>query len=252
MKPGIIPCPDDRLAASEAARVVIEARARAGDAGFALALSGGRSAPHLFAALVAENHRRRAGLEVSDFFWADERCVAPEHAESNYRVARAGLFDPLGVGGERVHRLEGERTPVEAARFANEDWDRFLARRGTVAPWLDCVVLGLGEDGHVGSLFPENLEADIAATTAFRAVTGSKPPPWRVTMGYPLLWEARLVVVLVTGNGKESVLKRSLAGDASIPLGRVFAGRGGLGTIVVAATPDGVAPACRGGVVTSL
>lgn len=229
--------PDDRTAAAEAARLILDARLAATDRRFALALSGGRIAPLLFAELVAQSKASHAGIADADFFWADERCVGPEHADSNFCVAKSALLDPLGVPADpdrgRVHRLHGELDPAAGAARANADWERFLGDRADTAHALDVVVLGVGEDGHVASLFPENLTVDLAAETPFRAVTGSKPPPWRLTMGYPLLWQAGLVVVLATGSGKEAAVRGSLAGDPSLPLARVFAGRAAQPTVLV-------------------
>lgn len=229
-----ISCRDDSHAAAETARIVLDAFVAAGERNFALALSGGRIAPAFFAALVAQAAGRRVALADADFFWADERCVEPHQPDSNYRVARAALLDPLGGGrGGQVHRLEGEQPPAEGAARANADWKVFERRRGRAAARLDCVVLGVGEDGHVASLFPENLAADLAATTPYQAVTGSKPPPWRLTMGYRLLHEARQVVILATGAGKESVLSGSLSGALATPLATVLKGRRERETVLV-------------------
>lgn len=228
-----VSCRDDGHAAGEAARVILDAFVRARERQFAVALSGGRTAPRLYAELVAQSARRGAALGDAEFFFADERCVAADHPESNYRVARSSLFEPLGSSGAKVHRLEGELPPETGAARANADWEAFRVRRGRSAAGLDCVVLGVGEDGHVASLFPGNMEQDLELSVAFHAVTGPKPPPRRLTMGYPLLWEARLVVILATGAGKETVLTEAIRGGTSTPLGRVIAGRRGRETVMV-------------------
>lgn len=234
----LIPCRDDSHAAEETARTVLDAFIAAGERDFALALSGGRIAPRLFDALVRQSQQRRTPLGAADFFWADERCVPPTDPESNYRVARAHLLDPLGAPAARIHRLEGEAPPASAAAAANLDWATWSRRRGESRARLDCVLLGTGEDGHVASLFPENLAADLPAQAPFRAVTGSKPPPQRLTLGYPPLLNARKVLVLVTGTGKEEVLRRALAGDPALPLGRVLAGRATAGAETTVISPS--------------
>ena len=178
-------------------------------------------------------------LDDVDFFWADERCVPANHEESNYRLAHAALLRPLAVAEARQHRLAGEAPPVEAARRANADWARWLAARGPGQPGLDVVVLGVGEDGHIASLFPGNLAADLAAPEPFRAVTGPKPPPQRLTMGFSLLAKARLAVVLATGTGKAEMVAGSLRGTLDTPLARLLALRATQGETVIVCGQQG-------------
>ncbi len=221
-------CGSDAAAAREAARAVLDARVRSGTAPFSLALSGGRIAPVLYAELVAQSRRRGVDLRDVDYFWADERCVAPEHSESNFHVAREALLGPLDVSFARVHRLEGEMNPAEAALRADRAWRAWrvwIPAEDMEGTGPSCVILGVGEDGHVASLFPGNLAADLAVATPFAAVVGPKPPPQRLTMTYRLLWQADLVVVLATGDGKAAVVEAALAGDTALPLTRVLAGR---------------------------
>jgi len=225
----------DEPAAAEAAGSVLDAFLRSRERDFALALSGGRVAPVFFRELVRQSRRRGLDLGAADFFWCDERCVPPDHAESNYREARRELLEPLKVPDDRIHRLEGERAPGEGAERAMDDWSGWVEgrlrrrRRGT---W-DCAVLGVGEDGHVASLFPDNMAEDLSATRAFRAVRGPKPPPDRLTAGYTVLWETGELVVLATGRGKEEVVVGSVGGRLDTPLARVLKGRSGRETRVV-------------------
>ena len=217
-----------------AAGLILDAfREAAGD--FAVGLSGGRVAPGLFRELVRRSRTDRVALGEADFFWCDERCVPADHEDSNYRVARVALLEPLGVSAEKVHRLVGELPPEQGAILAREEWRCWQAGRvgRGKAPELDCAVLGVGEDGHVASLFPENVAEDDAARDSFRAVRGSKPPPDRLTLGYRELREAGRVVVLAVGGGKESVVRGSLSGALDTPLARVLKGRGGRATWVV-------------------
>lgn len=225
----------DEPAAADAAGTVLDVLVRGGERDVSVALSGGRVAPLFFRELVRQSRMRGADLGAADFFWCDERCVPPDHGDSNFREARMELLEPLNVAPERVHRLEGERSPEVGAERARADWQKWAAgrkRRGRPAA-LDCVVLGVGEDGHVASLFPGNMAADLAALAPIRAVRGPKPPPDRLTLGYRELWEAAWVVVLATGRGKEDVVMGSLAGALDTPLARVLKGRQGQETRVI-------------------
>lgn len=201
----------------------------------ALALSGGRLAKPFFQALAACASLHGVDLNALHYFWADERCVPPEHPDSNFAAAREILLEPFAVPAERIHRLEGEREPLEAAARANADWARWQSLHPRKPAGPDVILLGVGEDGHVASLFPGNLAVDLAATDPFRAVTGPKPPPRRLTMGYPLLWNAGLAVILAGGPGKRMIVEESLAGRIDSPLRRVLAGREdrGLDTFVL-------------------
>ncbi|MBX3747865.1 MAG: 6-phosphogluconolactonase [Verrucomicrobiae bacterium] len=247
MKPGdalppnpdvwIIACRDDRHAASEAARTLLDAFVLDGERDFALALSGGRIAPILGSELARQAELRNTPFAEADFFWADERCVRPDHPESNYRVAKTSLLDRLAVAPARIHRLLGELPPDQAVIRANADWAQWAERRGPQREVLDCVLLGVGEDGHVASLFPDNLPSDLVSTLPFHSVVGPKPPPQRLTLGYPMLWNARRVIVLATGDGKAAVVRDSLAGRLESPLARVLHGRIGKPTVVITHAP---------------
>jgi 6-phosphogluconolactonase len=198
-----------------------------------VALSGGRITQKFFAEVVRLVRERRvaAGPNFRDggmpslpnvhFFWADERCVPPTDAESNFKLADELLFQPLGIARERIHRICGELAPAAAAELAAEDLR-------AVAPQLDLIVLGMGEDGHVASLFPDEPEGAWANPAVFRAIMNSpKPPPNRVTLGYGALAAAREVWVLASGAGKDEALRESLSPTGRTPLARVLQGRGG-------------------------
>jgi 6-phosphogluconolactonase len=194
------------------ARAIAEEWCRQLAASKLVALSGGRIAVQFFNALVA----LRPNLEDVHFFWADERCVPPDNEESNYRAARQLLFEPLKVPIAHIHRIRGEEKPDLAAKLAA---DELLAIAPNAA--LDLVFLGMGEDGHVASLFP----GMPPQTGIFYPVIGPKPPPQRITVSYGVLAAAREVWVLVSGNGKETALSRSLTSVGDTPLGRVIRSR---------------------------
>jgi 6-phosphogluconolactonase len=140
-------------------------------------------------------------------YFGDERCVPPDHADSNYRMARESLLDRVAIDPTRVHRMRGEWPDRAAAARAYEE---------ELPEALDVLVLGIGEDGHTASLFP-------GATALFEferrvlPVTGPKPPPERLTITPKVIAAARHVVVLASGSGKREPVARAIAG-ASTPL----------------------------------
>ena len=191
------------------------------DAGrpFTVALSGGRT-PRLLYDSVAELAQPSAFDNVH-FFWGDERVVLPTDDESNFKLADDGLFRPLQIQLGQVHRVQTERSEIEAVQLATDELEQFTDSQADGQPVIDLVFLGMGEDAHVASLFPGDTEA-IESKAVYRAVTGPKPPPRRITLGYPALAAAREVWVLASGEGKAEALRASLANGSDTPLGRVL------------------------------
>ena len=144
--------------------------------------------------------------------FGDERCVPPDHPDSNYRMAREALLDH--VAPATVHRIPGELGPDEAAAA----YSRVVAG---LAP-LDIVVLGIGEDGHTASLFP----GDAAVNARGWAVgirNSPKPPPERVTLTLQALRGAHQVLILATGAGKAQAV--SMAKRQEVPSGMIAGAR---------------------------
>jgi 6-phosphogluconolactonase len=214
---------DDELAEAAGQRLADRlAGARERSSFFSLALSGGRIAGKLFV-VAAKNLARLGGVgEQSHFFWADERCVPPDHPDSNYRTALELLLHPLGVAPAQIHRIPGELDPAEAALRASAALAGVLARCGVLPARLDLALLGMGEDGHIASLFPAEPVETTSDQALFRAVVGPKPPPNRVTMGYSTLAAARETWVIVSGSGKEEALRQSLSPEGNTPLARLL------------------------------
>ena len=245
----------------------IERAHRAGRS-YHVALSGGRIAGVLFSEVTRQAKRRNAVLGHVHFFWADERCVPPDDADSNFRVAQQLLLDPLGIAENRIHRVRVEISPKGISRFdatdrsgasgtgvspvrfqthgrdarattsAHAEADTEAAAREAEAeirrivplapdgqPMLDLILLGMGEDGHVASLFPGEPEAVVSSPAVYRVVTAPKPPPRRVTLGYGVMAAAREVWVLISGVGKEAALRESLLPQGRTPLATVLRSR---------------------------
>src|ERR1017187_8604820 len=187
-----------------------------------VALSGGRIAHKFFAVTVEQARACAVSFERMHFFWADERCVPPDDAESNFAVARKFLFAPLKIADAQIHRIRGEDSPEAAAKAASTEISKIAPVNEIGQPVLDLIFLGMGKDGHVASLFPGESEMAAASKAVYRAVKNSpKPPQNRVTLGYAAIAAARQVWVLVSGTGKETALREALCSKGRTPLARV-------------------------------
>lgn len=192
---------------------------------YSVALAGGRVAADFFSAVADLAKGKELFSGHVHFFWGDERCVPPDDPESNYRLARERLLQPLGIPDEQVHRVRGEEPSEKAVRLANEELARFAQQDSNGRPILDMIFLGMGPEGHVASLFPGAGQPQPGEQAVFRAVVTPKPPPKRITLDYGPLAAALEVWVLVSGTGKEQALRQSLTNQDSTPFGRVLASR---------------------------
>jgi 6-phosphogluconolactonase len=175
-----------------------------------VALAGGTTPAGAYAALAPS---RWDGVEL---WFGDERCVGPDDPQSNYRMAAQTLLGH--AAGALVHRIEGER----GAEAAADDYDVLLRERVPAGadgvPVLDVVLLGIGEDGHVASLFPGNPGLRARGRTTVPVHDAPKPPPDRVSMTLEVLRAARACLLLAGGAGKAGPLARMLAGvDDAVP-----------------------------------
>ena len=207
---------------AEAARFILtHARTAIAERGlFRLALSGGNT-PR---AVHAELGRLGADLAWNrvQITFGDERCVPPDHADSNYRMARETLLEAVAIPAGNVFRIRGEIAPADAAQEYEDKLAAVAARFGEPRYVHDLLLLGLGEDGHTASLFPGSPALDETARNVIPA-TGPKPPPQRITMTFPLLNAARHACFLVTGTGKHALVEEIAAGGTAYPAGRVRA-----------------------------
>src|SRR5205085_7205868 len=163
-------------------------------------------------------YERAASLESdwsrATLWFGDDRCVAPDDELSNYRLARESLLDHLpGDGAPVAHRIAGEAGPQQGA----DGYERELrAEFGDVAvPRLDFMLLGLGPDAHVASLFPGQSSLDVTDRLCVGVPeAGFKPFVPRVTMTMPLLCAARRIVFLVAGDDKAEAVGRAFGPGA--------------------------------------
>jgi len=192
---------------------------------FGVALSGGRIAQPFYQSIVKLVKESPTSFDDVHFFWADERCVPGNSPESNFFTAQEQLFQPLNIAATNVHRILADRDVNYAVQEAEAELCRVMPLNPSAQPQLDLVILGMGEDGHVASLFPEESAGLVEDARVYRHVVATKPPPNRVTLGYQPILAAREVWVLASGIGKTSAYHALLAGDERLPIARVAANR---------------------------
>ena len=176
---------------------------------FTIALAGGGTPRPVYALLATAVYANRIPWDKVYIFFGDERCVPPEDARSNFRMAREVMLDQVPLPSDNIYRIRGEDDPAQAALAYEQEIQRFF--RSAALPVFDLICLGMGDNGHTASLFP--------GTAALRERTRWVVPQyvevmstWRVTFTTPLINAARNVAFLVEGEGKAEMLWRVLKG----------------------------------------
>jgi 6-phosphogluconolactonase len=201
----------EEVARAVAVRFAELARASVPERGaFSVALAGGTTPRRVYELLAGDDYRAQVPWEGVHVFFGDERCVPPDHADSNYRMAHEALLSRVPIPEQNVHRMRGEG---DAAANASLYEDELRAFFGDVEwPRLDLVMLGMGDDGHTASLFPET--PALAERRAWAVANWvEKFGAWRVTLSAPAINHARRVFFVVTGAGKAARLAEVLRGE---------------------------------------
>jgi len=185
------------------ASVVADMLASAARDGGHIVLTGG-STPARAYELAAE---RAPDWSRTQLWWGDERCVPPDDERSNYGMAKRTLLDRLEAQPTAVHRMRGELGRDAGA----EDYDREL---GDLARF-DLLLLGLGPDGHIASLYPNQPTLDEMERRAIGAEAKLDPYVDRITLTLPMLRAAHAIVFLVAGADKADACARAFAGEPS-------------------------------------
>jgi 6-phosphogluconolactonase len=178
-----------------------------------IAISGGSTPNATFKLLSdpAQPFLATVPWDMLQLFWVDERCVPPDHPESNYGVCRDLLLSKVPMPEANVFRMEGELEPEEAASRYESTLRNVMKLEGAESPAFDLVVLGMGPDGHTASLFP-NTEA---LNEMGRLVVANHVPQkdtWRITLTWPVINQAAEVAFEVEGPGKTDVVAEVLTG----------------------------------------
>lgn len=199
-----------RQAAFEFVRLANQAIASSGR--FTVAFAGGSTPRKLYELLASEAFRTQVIWSNVEVFWGDERCVPPDHPDSNYRMAYEALLSKVPISPETIHRMPAEREDVARA---TDEYERTIRERFDLAagefPQFDLVLLGMGDDGHTASLFP----GTAAIHEQRRLVVAhyvDKLKTNRLTLTPPVLNQGRTIYFLVSGEGKATTLKEVLQG----------------------------------------
>jgi 6-phosphogluconolactonase len=171
---------------------------------FTLAISGGNT-PRLLFSILAEKYCSSVDWGNVHFFWVDERCVSPVDPESNFGMTKSILFDKIKIPGSNIHRIKGEDDPVkEAERYSQEIL--LCVRSQDQVPAFDQVILGMGDDGHTASIFPDNLDflrSENICEMSVHPLTGQR----RITLTAKVINNAGFVAFLATGQNKARIIE---------------------------------------------
>jgi 6-phosphogluconolactonase len=193
-----------QLAAGRIVKASAESIGRKGS--FAIALSGGSTPKATFGLLAAEPLRSQVDWTKWDVYWGDERCVPPDHPDSNYKMAVDAMLSKVPVRQSSIHRMKGEIDPNAAAI----EYGRLLKEKFGDGG-MDMVMLGMGPDGHTLSLFPGTT---ALAEKNHRCVANwvEKFKTFRVTMTAPFVNKARQICIIVAGADKRDRVREVIEG----------------------------------------
>jgi len=175
------------------------------DKSFYIAISGGSTPIIFFKKLAEEPFNEEIEWDKLHFFWCDERCVPPDDEESNFGMTKENLFDKIKIPSENIHRIKGELDPKEETfKYVNEIED-LVPKGKNGLPQFDWIFLGMGEDGHTASLFP-----DKELLFTFSNIAGIAEHPLtkqkRISLTFDVLNNAKLITFVVTGKSKSKIL----------------------------------------------
>lgn len=188
---------------------------------FRIALSGGNTPRPVYRELAARAQDH--SWERTFVTFGDERCVPPDHEQSNFRMAQESLFIPAAVPERSIARLRGEIDPQVAAQEYENQLDVLAVQEGEIVYRHDLILLGMGDDGHTASLFPGTAALD----EQLRRVVANWVPKldaWRLTFTYPLIQQARRILFLADGTKQPELIEAVLGGDMQYPAARVAGG----------------------------
>ena len=189
--------------AAAAARIVAERLAEQARAGGNIVLTGGSTPRHAYE-IAAELESDWSNVEL---WWVDERCVPPGDQRSNYGITKAALLDRLDAAPAAVHRMQGELGRDDAVAEYRQELEDVAT--------FDLVLLGLGPDGHVASLFPKFPTLDVTSRDVVGSEAGHEPYVDRISMTLPRICNTHELLFLVAGADKAEAVARAFADKPS-------------------------------------
>jgi 6-phosphogluconolactonase len=204
----------EELVRRMAERVVIVSRESIAERErFMIALSGGSTPETLYQLLANPRYSNQIDWRKTHIFFGDERCVPPDHPDSNYRMANTTLLSKVAIPSKNVHRVNCSDSDPKGSAVAYEESVRdVFATPPDVVPQFDLILLGLGPEGHTASLFPENPDS-LKSPRLVETVYVEKFQSHRVTFTLKLINHARNVAFVVSGKGKEDILPEVLKSE---------------------------------------
>jgi 6-phosphogluconolactonase len=175
---------------------------------FLVAFSGGSLLDIIAPALGSHPLRDSVDWSMWHVFWADERWVPRSSPESNYGVAARLLFKRVSIPEEQIHAADDSLSPSETAQAYESDLAKIFQPGAGKVPRFDLILLGIGEDGHTASLFPNHPVLNEVRRWVVPVRDAPKPPPIRITMTLPLINNARHVVIVAAGQSKANILSK--------------------------------------------
>ncbi|MDR4508158.1 MAG: 6-phosphogluconolactonase [Candidatus Brocadiaceae bacterium] len=182
---------------------------------FSVAISGGSLPKLLFPPLTVSPLSETVDWNNWHVFWADERCVPKHDPESNYLLARTYLFDHVKIPQTHIYSPDTALNPEDMAHTYQNTLQSYFHASSGIFPIFDLIMLGMGEDGHTASLFPNHALLHEKNRWIAPIYDSPKPPPGRITMTLPVINNARHVLFLITGVGKAHTLRKIFSGNTN-------------------------------------
>jgi 6-phosphogluconolactonase len=182
---------------------------------FFIALSGGSTPKSIYQGLCKSPYREQIAWDRWFVFWSDERSVPPNHPESNYHMAMEAGLNRVGIPQNQIFRMEAEIDIEKNAALYEKTIKEILKGRG-----FDLMMLGMGDDGHTASLFPNTK----ALTVTDKLVVANEVPQhstWRMTLTYPCINQSAHIVIYILGEKKQEMLHRILSEEDHFPIQKV-------------------------------
>lgn len=174
-----------------------------------IAVSGGSTPRELFELMATPKYRERIRWDLIHMYWVDERCVPPHDEQSNYGMTHKALLCHVPIPEEQIHRIYGEANPEEEAQRYTTLVEKYLLDGTSELPQFDLIILGIGNDGHTSSIFPDQM--DLLESTSPYVVATSPTGQKRICLTGPTILAAKRIIFHAVGEGKANILKEIVA-----------------------------------------